>query len=76
MIINKIEPQGYCHGVINALKIINEALKDNNTIYSLGSIIHNEHVINDLKNKGVITIEEKGLSRLDLLDKINLIRNS
>ena len=71
MIINKIEPQGYCHGVINALKIINEALKDNNTIYSLGSIIHNEHVINDLKNKGVITIEEKGLSRLDLLDKIN-----
>ena len=71
MIINKIEPQGYCHGVINALKIINEALKDNNTIYSLGSIIHNEHVINDLKNKGVITIEEKGLSRLELLDKIN-----
>lgn len=71
MIINRIEPQGYCQGVINALKIINEALKDNNKIYSLGSIIHNAHVINDLKNKGVITIEEKGLSRLDLLDRIN-----
>ena len=71
MIINKIEPQGYCQGVINALKIINDALKDNNKIYSLGSIIHNDHVINDLKNKGVTTIERKGTSRLELLDEIN-----
>ncbi len=64
MIINKIEPQGYCQGVINALKIINEAINNNDKIYSLGSIIHNDFVINDLKNKGVITIEEKGLYRL------------
>ena len=71
MIINKIEPQGYCQGVINALKIINEAINNNDKIYSLGSIIHNDFVINDLKNKGVITIEEKGLSRLELLDRIN-----
>ena len=71
MIINKIEPQGYCQGVINALKIINEAINENDKIYSLGSIIHNDYVINDLKNKGVITVEEKGLSRLELLDKID-----
>ncbi|MBR6289126.1 MAG: 4-hydroxy-3-methylbut-2-enyl diphosphate reductase, partial [Acholeplasmatales bacterium] len=71
MIINRIEPQGYCQGVTNALRIINEALKSNNNIYSLGSIIHNDHVINDLKKKGVTTIEEKGKSRLELLDKIN-----
>ena len=71
MIINKIEPQGYCQGVTNALRIINEALKNNKHIYSLGSIIHNDYVINDLKNKGVTTIEEKGISRLDLLDRIN-----
>ena len=71
MIINRIEPQGYCQGVTNALRIINEALESNNNIYSLGSIIHNDHVINDLKKKGVTTIEEKGKSRLELLDKIN-----
>ena len=71
MIINRIEPQGYCQGVTNALRIINEALESNNNIYSLGSIIHNDHVINDLKEKGVTTIEEKGKSRLELLDKIN-----
>ena len=29
------------------------------------------HVINDLKNKGVTTIERKGTSRLELLDEIN-----
>lgn len=71
MIINRIEPQGYCQGVTNALRIINEALESNNNIYSLGSIIHNDYVINDLKGKGVTTIEEKGKSRLELLDKIN-----
>ena len=71
MIINKIEPQGYCKGVTNALDIINKALIDNKKIYSLGSIIHNNKVIKDLSEKGVITIEEKGLSRLELLDKIN-----
>ena len=71
MIINRIEPQGYCQGVTNALRIINEALESNNNIYSLGSIIHNDYVINDLKKKGVTTIEEKGKSRLELLDKIN-----
>ena len=45
MIINRIEPQGYCQGVTNALRIINEALESNNNIYSLGSIIHNDYVI-------------------------------
>lgn len=73
MIINRIEPQGFCSGVTNALKIINEAIldKSNEKLYSLGSIIHNEHVINDLNKKGVITIENKGLTRLELLDSIN-----
>lgn len=73
MIINKIVPQGYCHGVTNALKIINEAInnKNNSKLYSLGSIIHNDHVINDLNEKGVITIEKKGLTRLELLNYIN-----
>lgn len=70
MKVNKINPQGYCQGVINALKIINESLNNNSSVYSLGSIIHNEHVINDLKEKGVITIENKNKSRLDLLDEI------
>ena len=74
MKINKIEPQGYCHGVINAISIANKILEDENTIkpiYFLGSIIHNNHVIKEFEDKGIITIDEKGKTRLELLDKID-----
>lgn len=74
MIIHKIEPQGYCGGVIHAIKMAMDAAKNNSLpkpIYMLGQIIHNSHVIEDLEKLGIITIEEKGLSRLLLLDKIN-----
>ncbi|MCR5350160.1 MAG: 4-hydroxy-3-methylbut-2-enyl diphosphate reductase [Acholeplasmatales bacterium] len=74
MKINKIEPQGYCHGVINAINIANKILQNNDIkkpIYFLGSIIHNSHVIKDFEEKGIITIDEKGKSRLELLDMID-----
>ena len=73
MKINKIEPQGYCGGVIKALKIIDDVINNENTkkpIYLLGQIIHNSHVIDDLKSKGVIVLEDKTKKRLDLLDEI------
>ncbi|MDE7213684.1 MAG: 4-hydroxy-3-methylbut-2-enyl diphosphate reductase [Anaeroplasmataceae bacterium] len=73
MIINKLTPQGYCSGVKNALKIAYEVLSSSNyprPIYLLGSIIHNQNVIADLKEKGAILIEEKGISRSELIDKI------
>ena len=74
MKINKINPQGYCGGVTRALKIMDKALADPllpRPIYCLGSVIHNSHVIDYYTSLGIITIEEKGLSRLDLLDRIN-----
>ena len=73
MIINKISPQGYCGGVINALKIDNEAILNTSIkrpIYLLGNIIHNKHVVNDLKDKGIIVLEDKSKTRLELLDNI------
>ncbi|MDE7161221.1 MAG: hypothetical protein K2N65_00515, partial [Anaeroplasmataceae bacterium] len=73
MIINKITPQGYCSGVKNALSIAYEVLASASyprPIYLLGSIIHNQHVIEDLEKKGAILVEEKGTSRSDLIDKI------
>ena len=74
MKINKLTPQGYCSGVKNALKIAYEVLSSSNyprPIYLLGSIIHNQNVILDLKEKGAILIEEKGVSRSELIDKIS-----
>lgn len=74
MNVHKIEPQGYCGGVIHALKMAMDATKNDKVkkpIYMLGQIIHNSHVISDLEKMGIITIEEKNLSRLLLLDKID-----
>lgn len=74
MIIRKIEPQGYCNGVKRALNIVNEAISNPNLprpIYLLGHIIHNKHVVNDFIKNGVIVIEDKSKTRLELLDQIN-----
>lgn len=74
MIIRKIEPQGYCNGVKRALNIVNKTLEDKNVkrpIYLLGQIIHNKHVVNEFIKKGVIVIEDKNKTRLELLDEIN-----
>ncbi len=74
MIVNKIIPQGYCNGVKRALDIASKALDDPNTIkpiYLLGHIIHNKHVVNKLKEKGAIIIDDKSKTRLELLDLIH-----
>lgn len=74
MIINKLNPQGYCSGVKNALKIVYDVLNDPRyprPIFLLGSIIHNKNVIQDLEKKGAILIEEKGTPRSTLIEKID-----
>ena len=71
MIINKIEPQGFCQGVKIAINIVKETLKKENKVYLLGEIIHNKDVINDLNNIGAITIPSNNKTRLELLDEID-----
>jgi 4-hydroxy-3-methylbut-2-enyl diphosphate reductase len=45
----------YCVGVQRTLELVEELLEKNpdKSYYMLGEIVHNEHVINDLKNKGL-----------------------
>ena len=74
MIVHKLEPQGFCKGVIGAIKLAKSAINDPNIkkpIYMLGSLIHNQHVINELTNLGIIIIDEKNKTRLELLDLID-----
>ena len=71
MIVNKLTPQGFCKGVILALRKCIEVINNPNTkkpIYLLGMIIHNHYVCNELAKKGVIILE--GTDKLALLDKI------
>lgn len=46
---------GFCNGVENTVKRAEDAL-NKEKVYCLGEIVHNERVINDLENKGMITI--------------------
>jgi len=48
---------GFCFGVNNAMNMVYNLLKERKgNIYTLGPIIHNEQVVNDLKQKGVEVI--------------------
>lgn len=49
---------GYCYGVERAIKIVEEALAENEKVYSLGPIIHNPQVVKELSEKGLITVED------------------
>ncbi len=53
------EPRGFCAGVDRAIDIVEAALaKFGRPIYVRHEIVHNTFVVNDLKNKGAIFIED------------------
>ncbi len=51
-------PRGFCAGVDRAIQIVEEALSQyGKPIYVRHEVVHNQYVINDLKTKGAIFIE-------------------
>ena len=71
MEVKKINPQGYCKGVILAIKKVLEVINDPTTIkpiYLLGMIIHNRFVCMELERMGVTILE--GINKLELIDNI------
>jgi 4-hydroxy-3-methylbut-2-enyl diphosphate reductase len=52
-------PRGFCAGVDRAIEIVNKSLiKYGKPVYVRHEIVHNEQVVDDLKKKGAIFIEE------------------
>ena len=52
-------PRGFCAGVKRAIEIVEKSLnKYGKPIYVRHEIVHNKQVVNDLKEKGAIFIEE------------------
>ena len=50
---------GFCFGVKRALEgTLNESKKNNKVVYCLGELVHNKDVINDIKNNGIIIIND------------------
>jgi 4-hydroxy-3-methylbut-2-en-1-yl diphosphate reductase len=53
------EPRGFCAGVDRAIEIVDRALeKFGRPIYVRHEIVHNTYVVNDLKARGAIFIED------------------
>ena len=53
------QPRGFCAGVDRAISIVERALEQFGApIYVRHEIVHNKYVVDDLKNKGAVFIEE------------------
>ncbi len=53
------QPRGFCAGVVRAIEIVERALdKYQAPVYVRHEIVHNRHVVDSLKKKGAIFIEE------------------
>ncbi|MCQ4091049.1 MULTISPECIES: 4-hydroxy-3-methylbut-2-enyl diphosphate reductase [unclassified Exiguobacterium] len=71
MLVKKISPRGYCYGVVDAMKLAQQAALNKDLprpIHILGMIVHNAHVTREFESMGVITVD--GPDRLEALETI------
>ena len=52
------QPRGFCAGVVRAVEIVERSLKQYGApVYVRHEIVHNKHVVEDLKAKGARFVE-------------------
>ncbi|MDR0987200.1 MAG: 4-hydroxy-3-methylbut-2-enyl diphosphate reductase [Ruminococcus sp.] len=65
---------GFCFGVARAVSLVETAVMENadkpGKIYTFGDIIHNARVVEDLREKGVNTIEYEDFAKLTPADTV------
>lgn len=69
-----LTPRGYCHGVLNALSMVKKVIKTESyprPIYVLGQIVHNKKITEAFNAFGVISLDQKGKSRLEMIEEID-----
>ena len=60
-------PRGFCAGVERAIEIVEKSIqKFGAPVYVRHEIVHNKYVVDDLKNKGAIFVEELELSLIHI----------
>ncbi len=72
MQVIKINPRGYCYGVVDAMVIARNASLDKTLprpIYILGMIVHNKHVTDAFEKDGIITLD--GDNRKEIIEQVN-----
>ena len=75
MNVIEIKPNGFCNGVIRAIKMVDDALKSDDIkkpVYMFGNLVHNKYVVDMYKDK-VITIKDNYEDALKRIDKGTVI---
>ena len=70
MQVKAIRPRGYCKGVVRAIEMAKQARGEKQPVVILGMIVHNQYIVDALKQMGIETIDHPGKTRLELLDEI------
>ncbi len=68
-----LTPRGYCHGVLSALAMVKKVIKTPSyprPIYVLGQIVHNKKITEAFREFGVISLDQKGKTRLDMIESV------
>ncbi len=52
-------PRGYCAGVERAVETVAQALDLHGTVYVRKEIVHNRHVVDDLRERGAVFVEDE-----------------
>ena len=64
-----IDPDsGFCFGVKKTIELAEEKLAENDTLFCVGEIVHNQEEIKRLEKKGLITIDPKKLGTIEKKD--------
>ncbi len=65
---------GFCFGVQRAVEKVYDEIPKGEKVYTYGPIIHNEEVVSDLENKGVLVVND--INELKNLDKGTIVIRS
>ena len=70
--VKRVTPSGYCLGVINALKKVQETREKypDQPIHVLGMIVHNRFVVEAFEKMGVVALFARDRSRSELLSEV------
>ena len=52
------ESAGFCYGVKRAVELALETAQNSENVFMLGSIIHNTHVVEELRAKGAVEVKD------------------
>ena len=74
MRVRTISPRGYCYGVVDAMVLVRRVAANPDVprpIHVLGMLVHNRQVTEAFEEIGVVCIDGKGKSRLELLEQVD-----